>query len=153
MRGGVAVGVVDWNNCPEGTPLLFLCVGFSSSLCKSFWFVTLYRYICPMKTTNYIMRNGKTMFLKTSGKGNKKKARLISQHQCQQCKCDFLSNKTTAKYCSDNCRQKAFQVRKRYSVLWNSPIWGQYNDVTYNDVKIFTIFLAYSEILRNFVSM
>ena len=62
-----------------------------------------------MKVKTYIQRNGKDLVVKlTKGKG-----RLIYQHLCRQCSTEFISNRSTAIYCSDGCRKKQFDEVKR----------------------------------------
>jgi uncharacterized OB-fold protein len=53
-----------------------------------------------MKLKTYIRRNKKDLIVRpTKGKG-----RLIYEHTCNNCGKDFISNRRTAKYCSNSCR-------------------------------------------------
>lgn len=61
------------------------------------------------KTANYIKRNGKDLYVKLT-KGN---ARLIYERVCGNCGRDFISNKTTAWYCSDSCRVMGYRKKKK----------------------------------------
>jgi hypothetical protein len=62
-----------------------------------------------MKVKTYIQRNGKDLVVKLT----KSKGRLIYQHVCNQCNVEFISNRQTAKYCSDGCRKKQYDFRKK----------------------------------------
>lgn len=47
---------------------------------------------------------GKSYIVKSSKRGN-----LKEKHICVNCKKPFLSNRSTAKYCSDACRIKYYR--------------------------------------------
>ena len=57
-----------------------------------------------------IRRNNKDYFIKET-KGKHTKVRF--SHTCEWCGREFLSNRTTAKYCSDSCKVSAYNQRKR----------------------------------------
>lgn len=62
-----------------------------------------------MKVKTYIQRNGKDLVVKLT----KSKGRLIYQHICGQCNIEFISNRKTAKYCSDTCRKRHYDFKNR----------------------------------------
>ncbi len=61
-----------------------------------------------MKIKTYLQRNGKDLYIKLT----KSKGRMKYEHKCNHCCNDFISNRLTAKYCSDNCRIYAYKKRK-----------------------------------------
>lgn len=48
----------------------------------------------------YIIKNGKKMFVKPT----KSNAKLKYEHECGWCGKTFISNRKTAKFCSNSCR-------------------------------------------------
>lgn len=62
-----------------------------------------------MKGREYIKRNSKELFIKQT----KSKARLIYEHKCKNCQCDFISNRKTAVYCSNACKVSFYRNRDK----------------------------------------
>lgn len=64
----------------------------------------------------YIRKSGKDLYPRMT----KSKARLKYEHKCEHCSKEFISNRITAKYCSDNCRVYAFNKRKQNKEKMNA---------------------------------
>jgi hypothetical protein len=52
-----------------------------------------------------VRRNNKDYVIKNV------KGKVKYAHECEHCGTDFLSSRTTAKYCSDTCKQSAYRYR------------------------------------------
>lgn len=61
------------------------------------------------KTETYITRNKKELYVKLT----EKKGRLKYERVCLHCSRDFISNRSTALYCSDDCRVKEYRRKKK----------------------------------------
>jgi hypothetical protein len=82
-----------------------------------------------MKGKAYLKRNQKELFIKAT----KSKARLIYEHKCKHCNCDFISNRKTAVYCSDSCKVSFY--RKRDKILENIAKRKKYLELTEKALK------------------
>jgi len=61
------------------------------------------------KTKTYITRNKKELYVKLT----KTKGRLKYERICLCCSRDFISNRSTALYCSDYCKLKEYKRKKK----------------------------------------
>jgi len=57
-----------------------------------------------MGTEITVRRSKKDMVLRIPKKSNLNKANLSHEKECEFCGTPFLTNRTTARFCSDNCR-------------------------------------------------
>jgi len=57
-----------------------------------------------------IRRSGKDYFIRNTKNPNVK---VTFTHTCAFCDKDFISARTTARYCSGNCKQQAYYARNR----------------------------------------
>lgn len=67
-----------------------------------------------MTTKVYIIRNGKKHVIKDTKKGGK----VTYSRECLECSQLFLSNRTTALYCSNSCRAKKHRRDAKFLEKW-----------------------------------
>lgn len=50
-------------------------------------------------------------------KNRTKKGTLRKEKLCKECNTGFLSNRNTAKYCSDTCKDKSYRNRLKRAIM------------------------------------
>ena len=58
----------------------------------------------------YLVRNSKKLFVKPT----QSPAKAKYEHVCQHCGIDFISNRRTAKFCSNSCRSMEWTKNNPY---------------------------------------